>query len=404
MRMSILIAAALALLGTQSIAHGQILKKLEQRLGNVVERLNEAQAENAAREPTPAATPGYLGLTADETDGQKGVVVLATKPGSPAEAAGLKKDDLVTSINGEPIKNLEDFGAALDGIAAGQRAQFSIVRGREALTINATLVARQTPPVDRLGAEDPGPPPGGEGLPTPPAAAPLRGPAVVDDGRASLGVSVVALTDQARAATGVQTTRGAYVAAVKAGGPAERAGVPVGAVVVAIDGQRVNTPDELVGYIATARPGQEVELNYYRGTILTRKTVRLAPAALDARGTPAGSGISGIIGGGASDRPLVRKVEQVLDNLARPAGGVPAGQMEDVAALKSQVELLQATIRSLEDRLMKVEGKVGIGRPEAGGAEEGGARLPPAVDPLRRNELPLAPPDRPALPTPPPTP
>lgn len=394
------VAALMALL-VSSPAEAQLLKKLEQRLNNVI---NNA-APGADGEPTPAVAPGYLGLTADNTEGDQGVVVLSTKPGSPAEAAGFKKGDLITAINGEAVKNLDDFSKSLDAVAAGERARFTVERGREGLTLNATLVARQTPPVNRFGAEDPGPPPGSEvPLPTPPATTPLRGPAI-DNSRASLGVAVVALTDQARAANGIQATRGAYVASVKAGGPAERAGVPVGALVVAIDGQRISTPDELVAYVAAASPGQEVELSYYRGAILTRKTVRLAPAALEARGTPApaSSPLGGILGGGG-DRPFLRKAEQVLDNLARPAGGVPAGQMEDVAALKSQVELLQATIRSLEERLMKVEGKVGIGRGDPAGVEAGGARLPPAVDPLRRNDLPLVPPDRPALPTPPPTP
>lgn len=406
MRSTLILAVGLALAVSQTPASAQLLKKLEQRLGNVADRLNQP----AEGEPTPAAAPGYLGLTADETDGQQGVVVLATKAGSPAETAGLKKGDLITAINGSAVNNLDDFGVVLDRIAAGQKANFTVLRGQEAQTISATLVARQAPPVDRTvqrpDAEDPGPPPGGDAalprteLPVPADPA----PAIVENGRASLGVSVVSLTDQARLSSGA--SRGAYVAAVRAGGPADRAGIPVGAVIVAIDGARVNTPDELVSYIAAARPGQDVELNFYRGGTLTRKTVRLAPTAVDGRAAPASnSPLGGIVGGNLADRPILRRAEQVLDQLARPAGGVPAGQMEDVANLRSQVELLQATVRSLEERLMKLEGKLGAapGAIEGGGGE-GGARLPPANAPVRRNDLELAPPDRPALPTPPATP
>ncbi len=403
------LATALVLLLVQSVASAQLLKKLEQRLGNVVEKLAQPPQDAVAGEPTPAIAPGYLGLTADETAGQQGVVVLATKAASPAEAAGLKKDDLITAINGKAVKDLNDFQTLLDLVAAGQRAQFTVNRGREALTLNATLVARQTPPVNRFGAEDPGPPPGGAD-PFPPAPAPTPRAATpeVDNSRASLGVSVVPLTEQARAAYGVTATRGALIAAVRAGGPAERAGIPVGGVIVAIDGQRINAADEVVEVVAAARPGQEVELSYYRGATLTRKTVRLAPAALDARGTPAATGpaagLGGILSGGVGDRPLVRRVGEVIDGFARPAGGPPAGQQEDIATLRSQVELLQATIRSLEDRLLRLEGKLGVARP----VEEvpGEAPLPrlPADDPVRRLELKLAPPEKPALPTPPPTP
>ncbi|WP_425614503.1 PDZ domain-containing protein [Anatilimnocola sp. NA78] len=386
-----------------SAASAQLLKKLEQRLGDAVNKL----APPAEGAPTPAASPGYLGLTADETDGQSGVVVLNVKPGSPAETAGLRKDDLISAINGLGVKNLDDFQASLDQVAAGQKAQFSVIRGRDSLKLDATLVARQTPPINRLGAEDPGPAPGAEDPLEVPAGTPRGiGDSVLRPGegaeeRASLGISVVPVTEQVRAASGLQSTRGALIAAVRPGGPADRAGIAVGGVIVAIDGQRINASEELVAIVAASRPGQEVELSYYRGGTLTRKTVRLSPTVLDSRAMPpavppaAGNppAIGGILGGAAGDRPLVRRVGEVLDNLARPAGGAPAGQMEDISALRSQVELLQATVRSLEDRLQKLEGKVSA-PPEAAPAD-------PLRAPVRGPELPLAPPERPALPTPP---
>ena len=114
MRSTIIVGAALLGLLLPSLASAQLLKKLEQRLGGALDRLNQP----ADGEPTPAESPGYLGLTADEADG-RGVVVLGTKAGSPAEAAGLQKGDLVTAINGSAVKNLDDFGVVLDRVAAG---------------------------------------------------------------------------------------------------------------------------------------------------------------------------------------------------------------------------------------------------------------------------------------------
>lgn len=387
-----------------SLASAQLLKKLEQRLGGVVDKLAQPPADQAGQ-PTPA--PGYLGLTADETDGQQGVVVLSVKPGSPAEAAKLQKNDVVMAINGQAVKNLDDFQAVLDQVAAGQTARFTVLRGQDAVTLSATLVARQTPPVVREvpqqvrpGAEDPGPPPPSDPFAPPRETVAPNTTTELASGRASLGVSVVQLTDQTRQAYGLTGTRGALVAAVKPGGPAERAGVPVGALIVAMDGKRIETPDEVVALVAVSRPGQEVELSYYNRGTLTRKTVRLAPAVLDARGTPAVTAqpgavtpsISGILGG-AGDRPIVRRVGEVIDNLARPAGGQPAGLVEEVNSLKSQVELLQATIRSLEERINKLEGKPVV--------NEGPPPKLPGDDPVKRLELKLTPPDKPALPTPP---
>lgn len=398
------LCGVLSLLVFQSVASAQLLKKLEQRLNDAAGRL----APPPGGAPTPAGSPGYLGLTADETDGQAGVVILGVKPNSPAESAGLKKDDVISAINGQAVKNLDDFQGQLDQVAAGQKARFTLLRGAEAMTLNATLVARQTPPVSRLNSEDPGPPPGGEdpleipGTPRAESGSVLRS-SEDTTGRASLGVSVVPLTEQARVTNSLQVTRGAYIAAVRPGGPADRAGLPVGGVIVAIDGQRVNSAEELVALVAASRPGQEVEVSYYRGATLTRRTIRLSPVALDARGTPVPSvtqsqppAIGGLLGGSVGERPLARRVGEVLDNLARPAGGPPVGQMEDISALRNQVELLQATVRSLEERLRKLEGKTSVVDPPVE-ALPGGAN--PAV---RGPEFPLAPPTNPALPTPPP--
>ncbi|WP_254507827.1 PDZ domain-containing protein [Anatilimnocola floriformis] len=402
-RQNLLLAAAFAAALIQPLAQpfasAQLLKKLEQRLGGALDKLN--QPADPLANPAPVAQPGYLGMTADETDGQQGIVVLGVKPGSPAEAAKLQKGDLVSAINGQAVKNLDDFEAVLNQVAAGQKATFTVLRGQQALTLNATLVARQTPPVNRANQEDPGPPPDAA-----PGFNPAAPPAVpeVGNARGSLGISVVQLTEQARTANGLTASRGALVAAVKVGGPAERAGIPVGSLIVAVDGQRVNTPDEVVELVAAARAGQEMELSYYRGATLTRKTVRLAPAALDARAQPAGNpaggnvavgggALGGILGGAGGDRPIVRRVGEVIDGLARPAGGQPVGLGEEVNALKSQVELLQATIRSLEDRINRLEGRAP--------ANEAAPALPPGDDPVKRLELKLTPPEKPALPTPP---
>jgi len=66
--------------------------------------------------------------------------------------------------------------------------------------------------------------------------------------RAYLGVATAA------AASGVQ------VQSVTAGGPAARAGLRTGDVVVGVDGERVRAPEDLTSAIARKRPGDEVEL------------------------------------------------------------------------------------------------------------------------------------------------
>jgi putative serine protease PepD len=58
-------------------------------------------------------------------------------------------------------------------------------------------------------------------------------------------------------------------------GPAEQAGLRPGDVIVAIDGQSVSTPDELVVLLRTRQPGDEVTLRYVRDGVEAEVTLTL---------------------------------------------------------------------------------------------------------------------------------
>jgi putative serine protease PepD len=70
---------------------------------------------------------------------------------------------------------------------------------------------------------------------------------VVDSHRAYLGVQV-----------GDTNGSGAYVGSVTAGGPAAKAGMHVGDVIVSVDGNPISTAAELSGVLATLKPGRRV--------------------------------------------------------------------------------------------------------------------------------------------------
>jgi len=70
---------------------------------------------------------------------------------------------------------------------------------------------------------------------------------VVDSHRAYLGVQV-----------GATKGSGAYVGSVTAGGPAAKAGMHVGDVIVSVDGKPISTAAELSGVLATLKPGRRV--------------------------------------------------------------------------------------------------------------------------------------------------
>jgi PDZ domain-containing protein len=142
-------------------------------------------------------------------------------------------------------------------------------------------------------------------------------------------------------------------------------------VVVSIDGQLVQSADDLVEAISAARPGQEVELRYYHGDRLLTRAVRLAPAA--ARGVipstrapqfdaPRPDSPRADAPRGPADRPLLRKFEDMVESLGpqsppRTTVGstiidpsVMAEMHADIKAMKEKLDALETRIKTLEDK------------------------------------------------------
>jgi serine protease Do len=82
--------------------------------------------------------------------------------------------------------------------------------------------------------------------------------------RGWLGVSIQPLTPELAKSFGLGESKGALIASVSPGSPAERAGVKPGDVIVAYNGKPVDTPRVLPGLVANTEVGKGVELTVLR--------------------------------------------------------------------------------------------------------------------------------------------
>ena len=105
-------------------------------IGPVLVQLR-SQASGVARQE------GFLGVgLAARTDGGQGAIITSVQPDSPASLAGIQQDDIVLSVDGEPIDGQAGLVAAIRDAAPGQTVEIEILRGAKRLTVKATLVAR----------------------------------------------------------------------------------------------------------------------------------------------------------------------------------------------------------------------------------------------------------------------
>ena len=99
-----------------------------------------------------------------------------------------------------------------------------------------------------------------------------------EDGKVTrgwLGVQIQPVTADIAASLGLDSTKGAIVAEVQDGSPAEKAGLKVGDVVLSVDGKQVDDPKDLAIKISGFTPGSEVKVSLHRDGETVTETVAL---------------------------------------------------------------------------------------------------------------------------------
>jgi serine protease Do len=71
-----------------------------------------------------------------------GVVIMGVEPGGPAEKAGLKGGDVITSVNGQPVKTGNDLVNPIAQATIGSKIKLSYVRDRTQRETSATVEDR----------------------------------------------------------------------------------------------------------------------------------------------------------------------------------------------------------------------------------------------------------------------
>jgi serine protease Do len=221
-----------------------------------------------------------MGLAAD----QRGALVIDVTTDSPADKAGLRGSDrqveiegqqvsvggdVIVAVDGQPVKKFDDLITYLArSTEVGQTIELTVLRGGQEETISLTLEAR------------------------PESQAQSSQPQSQTGGSAYLGIVGLTLTpDIAQAMDLSADQEGVLLEEVQQGSPADEAGLRGsfqsvtingqqllvgGDVIVAMDGQRIASFEDLSGFMQQAEPGQEVALTLLRDGNQVEVSVTLA--------------------------------------------------------------------------------------------------------------------------------
>lgn len=114
----------------------------------------DAPSATAAAAAAPAAKPS-LGIKIDTTDAatgfQNGLPVAEILPGGTADTIGMQVGDLIRSVDGTPVKQVEDVVALIGKAKVGDNVEVGVARGAKSDLLTLKGILLEKPQVMSIG-------------------------------------------------------------------------------------------------------------------------------------------------------------------------------------------------------------------------------------------------------------
>ena len=157
----------------------------------------------------------------------EGAIVAEPQADAPAAKAGIKAGDVITSIDGQTVKDARGLAKMVAGLRPGSTAEFGILRDGAKKTVSVKL--------DKYPAD---------------AAMPSRSDRRGESGRESGPLGLMLAPAGSVAGSG---DKGVVVTEVKPNGPAAERGFRSGDIILEVAGKAVSSPDDVRKALADAR-------------------------------------------------------------------------------------------------------------------------------------------------------
>ncbi len=181
--------------------------------------------------PNPAVARVY-GVTS-------GVTIADITPNGPAEKAGLKVGDTITSVDGKGVKSGDELVAEISALKPGTAAKIGYVRNGKPETATVTIADRSKLFATRLGEDE-----GGEEQAQPQES--------------KFGITVRNITPDLADRLQLPNNKGVIVQEVKPDGFGDGIGLGRGDVILEINKQPVNSDDDFRRLESQMKSGQDV--------------------------------------------------------------------------------------------------------------------------------------------------
>jgi serine protease Do len=167
------------------------------------------------------------------------VTVSNVVSGTPADEAGLKIGDTITSVDGKEVKNGDDLVADIASRKPGTKVKLAFIRNGKKQEASVLIADRSKLFASRLGEED-----DNQSEEAPKAS--------------KFGITVRNITPDLADRMNITAGKGVVVSDVKQGSFAEDLGLNRGDVILEVNKQPVNNPEDLAKLESSLKSGQDV--------------------------------------------------------------------------------------------------------------------------------------------------
>jgi serine protease Do len=181
--------------------------------------------------------------------GEKGALVAEVTPDSPALAAGIKSGDVIKSVDGKDVESIRDLTRTISAIKPGTSVKLGVWRDGKDMTLTAKVGDQKD-----------------EGAVVKASTDKSDGKQADKKEPMSYGVSLAPLSDEARQELKLKdSVKGAVIAAVEPGSPADEQGLKAGDVLQQVGKDQVDGPKMAADKLKEARKtGKPVLMKIYR--------------------------------------------------------------------------------------------------------------------------------------------
>jgi len=207
--------------------------------------------------PTAAISP-----VTQAVDEDRGALIVAVQPGSPAARAGLRRGDIILKVNDAEVNDAQALRDAIAALKPGDEALIRIIRGEGERTLKVTLGQADGRPY--LGV-----------TPFAEAATPKAQPGQGDSSTPAPGSPQAGQMRRWLQEQWQRFVPQVRITEVITGSPAEKAGLQKDDLVISVNDIRLDLRNTLTEVIARFKPGDEVTLKIKRDSAERQVKVRL---------------------------------------------------------------------------------------------------------------------------------